>query len=73
MVAQGHQVRQRPGEQAKLDERDPQSVALGYVADSARADAKRFPKHENSQTCSGCSLWQPTPTDALGNCTLFPG
>ncbi|WP_235508110.1 high-potential iron-sulfur protein [Variovorax sp. Root434] len=43
------------------------------MADSARADAKRFPKHENSQTCSGCSLWQPTPTDALGNCTLFPG
>jgi hypothetical protein len=59
--------------QAQLDEKDPQAVALGYVADSAKADAKKYPKHDKTQVCSGCSLWQSKPTDALGNCPLFAG
>lgn len=59
--------------QARLDEKDPQAAALGYVADSAKADAKKFPKHDNAQLCSGCALWQSKPTDAQGNCALFPG
>lgn len=59
--------------QAKLDEKDPQAVALGYVSETARADAKKFPKHDNGQVCSGCALWQSKPTDATGNCALFAG
>ena len=59
--------------QAKLDEKDPQAVALGYVADSSKADTKKYPKHEAAQVCSGCALWQSKPTDALGNCALFAG
>ena len=59
--------------QARLDEKDPQAAALGYVADSAKADAKKFPKHDNAQLCSGCALWQSKPTDAQGNCALLPG
>ena len=59
--------------QAKLDEKDPQAVALGYVADSTKADTKKYPKHEAAQVCSGCALWQSKPTDALGNCPLFAG
>lgn len=59
--------------QARLDEKDPQAVALGYVADSARADAKKFPKHDNAQLCNGCALWQSKPADPQGNCALFPG
>jgi hypothetical protein len=46
---------------------------LGYVADSPKADAKKFPKHDNAQLCSGCALWQSKPTDAQGNCALFAG
>ena len=59
--------------QAKLEENDPQAVALGYVADTTRADAAKYPKHEVSQMCSGCALWQSKPTDAVGNCPLFAG
>ncbi|MET3179243.1 high-potential iron-sulfur protein [Variovorax sp. NFACC27] len=59
--------------QALLDEKDPQAAALGYVADSAKADARKYPKHDNAQLCNGCALWQSKPTEAQGNCALFAG
>ncbi|MDQ0036892.1 hypothetical protein J2W30_004667 [Variovorax boronicumulans] len=59
--------------QARLDEKDPQAAALSYVADSAKVDAKKFPKHDNAQLCNGCALWQSKPADAQGNCPLFAG
>ncbi|MEJ8826060.1 high-potential iron-sulfur protein [Variovorax humicola] len=59
--------------QAPVDEKDPTAVALGYVADTTKADAKKYPKHENAQQCNNCTLWQSKPTDALGNCPLFAG
>ena len=59
--------------QAKLDEKDPQAVALGYVADTARADQKKFPKHEAAQKCSGCQLYSGKAGAADGPCSLFPG
>lgn len=64
---------QRALAQARLDEKDPQAVALGYVADSSKVDAKKYPKHAASQQCNNCALWQSKPTDALGNCPLFAG
>jgi hypothetical protein len=57
--------------QAKLDEKDPQAVALGYVADAARVDAKKFPKYAAGQLCNNCALYQGKPTDAAGGCPLF--
>ena len=63
----------RASAQAKLDEKDPTAVALGYVEDTAKVDAKKYPKHDNAQTCVSCALWQSKPTDALGNCPLFVG
>jgi hypothetical protein len=59
--------------QAKLDEKDPTAVALGYVADSAKADKKKYPKHEAAQTCANCQLFQPKAGAADGGCPLFPG
>ena len=59
--------------QATLDEKDPTAVALGYVADTGKADAKKYPNHAAAQKCSNCALWQSKPTDALGNCPLFAG
>ncbi|HEX2540325.1 MAG TPA: high-potential iron-sulfur protein [Caldimonas sp.] len=57
--------------QARLDEKEPQAVALGYVNDAARADAKRFPKYAPGQNCANCSLYQAKPTDPWGPCPLF--
>ena len=59
--------------QAVLDEKDPAAVGLGYVADTTKADAKKYPKHDNAQHCSACALWGSKPTDKLGNCALFAG
>lgn len=55
----------------KVDEKEPQAVALGYVADTARADGKKFPKHTKDQKCVGCALYQGKAGDAAGGCPLF--
>ncbi len=59
--------------QAKLDEKDPQAVALGYAADTTKVDAKKYAKHDNAQQCGNCALFQGKPADAAGNCPLFAG
>ncbi|MBA4176680.1 MAG: iron permease [Leptothrix sp. (in: Bacteria)] len=57
--------------QAKLDEKDPQAVGLGYVADTTKADSKKYPKHTKDQKCNNCALYQGKATDAFGGCPLF--
>lgn len=57
----------------KLDENDPTGVALGYRHDTTKVDQAKFPKHEVSQVCSGCQLYQGTAKDAWAPCTLFSG
>jgi exopolysaccharide biosynthesis protein len=59
--------------QAKLDEKDPTAVALGYVADSAKADKKKYAKHDVAQKCVNCTLFQPKAGATDGGCPLFPG
>lgn len=59
--------------QAKLSEKDPQAVALGYVEDATKTDTKRFPKYAAGQVCTNCSLYQGKATDAWGGCPLFAG
>ena len=59
--------------QAKPDEKEPTAAALGYVADSAKADKKKYPKHDVAQKCSNCQLFQGKAGAAEGGCPLFPG
>ena len=59
--------------QALLDEKDAQAVALGYVADAKRVDAKKYPKFAAGQNCMGCALYQGKPADKAGGCPLFAG
>ena len=59
--------------QVKLDEKDPQAVALGYVADAAKVDTKKFPKFAAGQNCANCALYQGKAGAASGPCALFPG
>ena len=56
-----------------VDEKDPQAVALGYVNDATKADAKKFPKYAAGQRCSNCALYQGKPTDTTAPCALFAG
>jgi hypothetical protein len=59
--------------QAKVDEKDAAAIGLGYVADSTKADTKKFPKHSNDQNCANCQLFQGKPKEATGGCPLFAG
>ena len=59
--------------QAVVSEKDPQALALGYVSDATKADAKKYPKYAAGQACSNCALYQGKPGDATGNCPLFAG
>jgi hypothetical protein len=54
-------------------EADAQAKALGYVADTTKADAKKFPKHTDAQTCTNCSLYTGKAGAASGPCPLFAG
>lgn len=57
----------------KVDPKDPQAAALGYVVDAANADKAKFPKYAAGQACTGCQLYQGKAGDAGGACTLFAG
>jgi len=54
-------------------ETDANAKGLGYVADSTKADAKKYPKHADTQLCNNCALYQGKVTDAAGGCPLFAG
>jgi hypothetical protein len=56
-----------------VTENDPQATALGYKADTTKVDKAKFPKHEATQMCSGCQLFQGKAGDATGPCQLFAG
>ena len=57
--------------QALVDEKDAQAVALGYVADAKRVDAKKFSKFAAGQNCTNCALYQGKATDKAAGCPLF--
>ena len=57
----------------KLDEKDAQAVALGYVADTTKADKKKYAKHMAEQKCSNCQLYTGKAKEPMGPCSLFPG
>jgi hypothetical protein len=59
--------------QTKLEESDAQATALGYKQDTTKVDAAKYPKHEASQKCSNCQLYQGKAGDATGPCPLFAG
>ena len=56
-----------------VNEKDPQAVALGYVADATKANKAKYKNWAAGQVCTNCALWQAKPTDAVGGCPLFAG
>jgi High potential iron-sulfur protein len=56
-----------------VNEKEAQPMALGYVADTTKADAKKFPKHAAAQMCSNCALYTGKADAASGPCGIFPG
>jgi hypothetical protein len=67
-------VRSAPAaEPARLSEKDPAAVALGYVANAAQVDIKKYPDFVKGSTCENCLQLQGKAGDAYRPCSLFPG
>jgi len=58
---------------ARLEETDALAVSLGYKADAAKVDAKKFPTFVAGHNCANCSLFAAKPTDAWGPCGAVGG
>jgi hypothetical protein len=58
---------------AKVDERDPAAVGLGYVANRATVNKAKYRNFNPNQACGNCALFQGKPNDAMGGCPLFAG
>lgn len=71
LVASGTALTTSAQAQTLLDEKDSQAIALGYLSDGKRVDAKKFPKFVAGQNCGGCALYQGKPADKAGGCPLF--
>ena len=54
-----------------VDEASDQAKALGYRHQSSLVDSKAYPRHQMSQNCLNCQLYQSK--EAWGPCALFPG
>jgi hypothetical protein len=57
----------------KLELDNPTAKALGYVEDTTKVDAKKYPNHNATQICSGCALIAGADKDGRVPCKLFPG
>lgn len=57
----------------KVAETDANAKGLGYVADTAKANAKKYPKHAATQSCANCALYQGKAGEESGGCPLFAG
>ena len=57
--------------QARLDEKDPQAVALGYSHDATKVDAKANPTYKAGNNCANCQFYQGK--DAWGACPMVGG
>jgi len=57
---------------SRLDEKDPKALAVGYVADAARVDIKKYPKYLPGEDCAGCLFYLAKPSEPWGPCSIFP-
>jgi hypothetical protein len=73
MAASGSMLALSAHALALVDEKDAQAVALGYLSDATRVDAKKYPKFAAGQHCASCALYQGKAGDKAGGCPLFAG
>ncbi len=57
----------------KLQESDPQAMALAYVEDATKVDSAKQPRYQPGQLCSNCALYIPGDDPAWGGCSIFAG
>jgi hypothetical protein len=65
----------RPGtaQPARVEESDPQAVALAYKHDATKVDAKKYPRYAAGQLCSNCQLFLAKSGEEWAGCSAFAG
>ena len=56
---------------ARVPENDPVAMALGYVEDATKVDAKKYPQYKAGQICENCALYTGPAGKEDGPCTIF--
>ena len=57
---------------SRVNEDDPQAVALSYVHDASKVDATRHARFAPGQTCANCSLMRDRSSE-WGPCLILGG
>lgn len=73
LAASGAAVSTLSQAQSLVTEKDAQAIALGYVPDATKANAKKYPMYAAGQKCGVCALYQGKPGAKSGACPLFAG
>jgi hypothetical protein len=58
---------------AKVSEKDPTAVALGYLEDAKKVDATKNPNYKPGQDCANCVQLVGKEGDAYRPCNVFGG
>jgi hypothetical protein len=56
-----------------LDVKDPAAVAVGYVEDASKVDARKYPTYSKGSSCENCLQLQGSAGAPYRPCMLFPG
>lgn len=57
----------------RLDVKDPDAVARGYVENAAQVNAGKYPSFVKGSSCENCLLLQGASGADYRPCSLFPG
>lgn len=63
----------RADELPHLSPTDPTASALGYVEDTTKVEAAKYPQHKPAQACANCKQFTGQAGSGYGPCVLFSG
>jgi hypothetical protein len=56
----------------KLSETDPYAKSMGFKLDTTKVDKARYPRHDVSQSCGKCQLWDvKAAANDFAACSFF--
>lgn len=73
LAASAIRIGEAAGGLPHLKPEEPTAVALGYVEDASKVDAKKNPTYKPDQKCSNCVQLTGKAGDVWRPCNLFPG
>jgi len=57
----------------RVTEADPYARSMGFRLDTTQVDQAKYPRHDVSQQCNKCQLYDGKPGEPLGPCSFYGG